>query len=71
MPVTVGPAEQSPVVLGAAAVVDTPPVTVDAHGLALTVIATVALLFALQWAQTFCLALLLGIFLAYGRMALT
>ncbi len=66
IPVTVTQDEESPVVLGAAAGVDTPPVSVDAHGLALTVIATVALLFALQWAQTFCLALLLGIFLAYS-----
>jgi predicted PurR-regulated permease PerM len=40
--------------------------SVNAHGLALTTIATVALLFALHWAQTFFLALLLGIFVAYS-----
>ncbi len=39
---------------------------VDARGSALTIIATVALLFALQWAQVFCISLLVGILLAYS-----
>lgn len=38
---------------------------VDARGVALTILSTVALVFALQWAQTFFISLLLGIFLAY------
>ena len=48
------------------AAVPDPSLTVNAHGLALTTIATVSLLFALQWAQTFCLDVLLGIFVAYS-----
>lgn len=35
------------------------------HGLALTVIATVAVIFALDWAQSFVISLLLGILFAY------
>nr|WP_229474001.1 AI-2E family transporter [Pseudoduganella lurida] len=41
------------------------PVHVNARGLALGIIATVAFLFALQWARNFLVPLLLGIFLAY------
>jgi len=40
-------------------------VPVDARGLALGILATVALVFALDWMQTFFVPLLLGIFLAY------
>ncbi|MBI2801086.1 MAG: AI-2E family transporter [Gammaproteobacteria bacterium] len=39
--------------------------TVDAQGVALTILSTVALVFALEWAQAFFISLLLGIFLAY------
>lgn len=38
---------------------------VEAHGLALRIIATVALIYALDWAQSFVISLLLGILLAY------
>lgn len=38
---------------------------VDARGVALGVLATLALVFALQWAQSFAISLLVGIFLAY------
>lgn len=38
---------------------------VDARGLALGILATIALVFALDWMQTFFVPLLLGIFLAY------
>ena len=55
-----------PIMLDEAPAIAEQGLTVRAHGLALTTIATVALLFALQWAQTFCLALLLGIFVAYS-----
>jgi predicted PurR-regulated permease PerM len=41
------------------------PLHVNARGLALGIIATVAFLFALQWAQKFLVPLLLGIFIAY------
>jgi predicted PurR-regulated permease PerM len=37
----------------------------DAHGVALTVIASIAMVFALHWARTFFVSLLLGILLAY------
>jgi len=40
-------------------------VPVDARGLALGILATVALVFVLDWMQTFFVPLLLGIFLAY------
>jgi predicted PurR-regulated permease PerM len=40
-------------------------VPVDARGVALGVLATLALVFALQWAQSFAISLLVGIFLAY------
>ena len=53
-----------PAVDEAAVVVLSP--TGDARGLALTVIASVALLFALQWGQVFCISLLVGILLAYS-----
>src|SRR4026209_257790 len=38
---------------------------VDARGVALGILATLALVFALQWAQNFAISLVLGIFLAY------
>jgi predicted PurR-regulated permease PerM len=38
---------------------------VDARGVALGILATLALVFALQWAQSFAISLLVGIFLAY------
>lgn len=41
------------------------PVHVNARGLAIGIIATVAFVFALQWAQKFFVPLLLGIFIAY------
>jgi predicted PurR-regulated permease PerM len=41
------------------------PVHVNARGLSLGIIATVAFVFALQWAQKFFVPLLLGIFIAY------
>ncbi|TFW36041.1 AI-2E family transporter [Massilia horti] len=41
------------------------PIHVNARGLALGIIATVAFVFALQWAQKFLVPLLLGIFIAY------
>lgn len=41
------------------------PLHVNARGLALGIIATVAFLFALQWSQKFLVPLLLGIFIAY------
>jgi predicted PurR-regulated permease PerM len=41
------------------------PIHVNARGLALGMIATVAFVYALQWAQDFLVPLLLGIFLAY------
>jgi len=41
------------------------PVHVHARGLALGVVATVAFVFALQWAKNFLVPLLLGIFIAY------
>lgn len=41
------------------------PVHVNARGLSLGILATVAFVFALQWAQKFFVPLLLGIFIAY------
>lgn len=38
---------------------------IEARGLALAILATVAFVFALQWAQKFLIPLLLGIFIAY------
>ncbi len=40
-------------------------ITVDAQGLALIVLSTIAAVFALEWAQSFFIPLLLGILLAY------
>ena len=37
----------------------------DARGLALAILATVAVVFALEWAQSFVVSLLLGILFAY------
>jgi len=41
------------------------PMHVNARGLSLGIIATVAFVYALQWAKNFCVPLLLGIFIAY------
>jgi len=41
------------------------PIHVNARGLSLGILATVAVVFALQWAQKFFVPLLLGIFIAY------
>jgi predicted PurR-regulated permease PerM len=41
------------------------PIHVNARGLSLGILATVAFVFALQWAQKFLVPLLLGIFIAY------
>jgi predicted PurR-regulated permease PerM len=41
------------------------PIHVNARGLSLGILATVAFIFALQWAQKFFVPLLLGIFIAY------
>jgi predicted PurR-regulated permease PerM len=38
---------------------------VAGHGLALTILATVAVIFALEWAQSFVISLLVGILFAY------
>jgi hypothetical protein len=38
---------------------------VTGHGLALTILATVAVIFALEWAQSFVISLLVGILFAY------
>ena len=40
--------------------------SVDARGLALAVLAVIAVVFALSWAQTFVISLLLGILIAYA-----
>jgi predicted PurR-regulated permease PerM len=40
-------------------------ITVDAQGLALVILTTIAVIFALEWAQSFFIPLLLGILLAY------
>jgi hypothetical protein len=39
--------------------------SVDARGLALGILATVAVVFVLEWAQSFVISLLLGILIAY------
>ena len=41
------------------------PIHVNARGLSLGILATIACIFALQWAQKFFVPLLLGIFIAY------
>ncbi len=41
------------------------PIHVNARGLALGIIATIAFVYALQWAQEFLIPLMLGIFIAY------
>lgn len=46
-------------------------VHVDAHGLALAILATVAVVFALQWAQEFLIPLVFGILIAYTLNPLT
>lgn len=50
---------------GADAIPLTVPMPVDARGVALVILATVALIFALHWAQPFLITLLLGILFAY------
>lgn len=40
-------------------------ITVDAQGLALVILATIAVVFALEWAQSFLIPLVLGVLLAY------
>ncbi len=47
------------------AIPHTAPLPVDARGVALVIMATVALIFALNWAQPFLITLLLGILFAY------
>ncbi len=58
------PGDQSPAGLEAAA---TPTVRFPEarHGLALAILATIAVVFALEWAQSFVISLLLGILFAY------
>jgi hypothetical protein len=51
-------------------VINSPPslpsiLALEVQGLALRIIATVALIYALHWAQSFLISLLLGILLAY------
>nr|WP_081801543.1 AI-2E family transporter [Herminiimonas sp. CN] len=41
------------------------PNRVDARGLSLAILSTLAFVFALQWSQRFCIPLLFGIFIAY------
>ncbi|GAB3472494.1 AI-2E family transporter [Massilia terrae] len=55
------PPEEEALQLGSARL----PVHVNARGLALGIVATVAFVYALQWAQKFFVPLLLGIFIAY------
>jgi predicted PurR-regulated permease PerM len=50
---------------GAAPPLRTARITVDAQGLALVILTTIAVVFALEWAQSFLIPLLLGILLAY------
>lgn len=55
----------SPAVPAPAALLPTSRVPVVGHGLALAILATVAVIFALEWAQSFVISLLLGILFAY------
>jgi hypothetical protein len=43
----------------------TDPVSIDVRGLALAIVTTVVVVFALQWAEKFFIPLLLGIIIAY------
>ena len=58
---------QLPVEVSDATLPPSPPsgLAVEARGLALRIIATVALIYALNWAQSFVISLLLGILLSY------
>ncbi|MBK8538187.1 MAG: AI-2E family transporter [Candidatus Competibacteraceae bacterium] len=55
----------TPLVSDATLPLRTARITVDAQGLALVILATIAVIFALEWAQSFFIPLLLGILLAY------
>jgi len=59
------PGEQSPAVPESATSPPTVRLPESGHGLALTIIATVAVIFVLEWAQSFVISLLLGILFAY------
>ena len=61
---TAAPLSESPDAAGQSAGLRLP-IHVNARGLALGIIATVAFVYALQWAQKFLVPLLLGIFIAY------
>lgn len=56
---------QLPVDVAGATLPPSSGLAVEVHGLALRIIATVALIYALDWAQSFVISLLLGILLAY------
>ena len=55
----------TPLVSDATLPLRTARIAVDAQGLALVILATIAGVFALEWAQSFFIPLLLGILLAY------
>jgi len=57
--------DPSPAVPAPAALLPTNRVPVFGHGLALAILATVAVIFALEWAQSFVISLLIGILFAY------
>jgi predicted PurR-regulated permease PerM len=59
------PGDQSPAAIESAASPPTVRLPETGHGLALTILATVAVVFALDWAQSFVISLLLGILFAY------
>ena len=61
----VPPGDQSPAVSESAASPAAVRLPESGHGLALTIIATVAVIFVLEWAQSFVISLLLGILFAY------
>jgi predicted PurR-regulated permease PerM len=71
VPASIGPADPAPTTAQRASAVEAPLVvpatriSVDAKGLALGVLATLALIFALSWAENFLVPLLLGIVIAY------
>lgn len=57
--------DPSPAVPAPAALLPTSRVPVFGHGLALAILATVVVIFALEWAQSFVISLLIGILFAY------
>jgi hypothetical protein len=57
--------KQHPLALSADAPLAVIRMPVDARGLALGILATIALVFALEWGQRFVISLLLGILFAY------